>query len=54
MSRSRSRSRDPTLALPPSGPTSAVRGSLGDARPSFELSKLEEEDKKVVDVEHDE
>jgi len=41
MSRSRSRSRDPSLQPVPSGLSATARG--GDGRPSFELSKLEEE-----------
>ena len=51
MSRSRSRSRDPSLSVPPSAP-SAIRGSFAEGRPSLELSKLEEEDKRTI--EHDE
>jgi len=54
MSRSRSRSRDPSLATTsPSGLSSTGRGGFGnltsDGRPSVELSKLEEEDRKNVD-----
>jgi len=53
MSRSRSRSRDPSLHTPPSGLPSTARSALGnhttDGRPSFELSKLEEEDKKTLE-----
>ena len=51
MSRSRSRSRDPSLQPLPSALSSAARGGpgnhTGDIRPSFELGKLEEEDKRV-------
>ena len=53
MSRSRSRSRDPSHQAPPSALSSTARGGLGnltsDGRPSLELSKLEEE----KNVEHE-
>lgn len=58
MSRSRSRSRDPSSQAPPSALSSTARGGLGglgglgnltsEGRPSLELSKLEEE-KNVVE-----
>lgn len=51
MSRSRSRSRDPSLQPLPVALSSTARGALGnhtsEGRPSFELSKLEEEDRRV-------
>jgi len=54
MSRSRSRSREPSLHAPANALSPVVRaGLLGvhEGRPSFELSKLEEEDKRSADLE---